>query len=81
VSPGIERDQLGVLGDAGIAGRGVEPAAAQQQRDCASFHASACSRPPDPSSRMFMPAPIPIDDDDDAGLVAKGSARRQRRRR
>src|SRR5690606_31685248 len=41
---------------------------------------SACSRPPDPSSRIFMPGPsFPIDSgrDDDtysAGLVAKGQA-------
>ncbi|MEY4268785.1 MAG: hypothetical protein RLZZ58_1, partial [Pseudomonadota bacterium] len=45
--------------------------------DCASFHASACSRPPDPINRMFMPDPFsnPYDDDDDdappSRLVAK----------
>src|SRR5688572_22004865 len=34
--------------------------------DCASFQASACSRPPDPTSRTFMNA-FPSDD---AGLLA-----------
>src|SRR4029079_16357852 len=41
------------------------------KRDCASFHASACSRPPDPSSRMFMPGPSFDDDETAGGLVAK----------
>src|SRR4051794_38937332 len=27
--------------------------------DCASFHASACSRPPEPTSRTFMADPFP----------------------
>src|SRR5688500_12487171 len=52
------------------------PVAAQglsHRRDCASFHASARSRPPDPSSRMFMPEPSPFPDDSSAGLVAKAS--------
>jgi hypothetical protein len=40
--------------------------------DCASFHASACSRPPEPRRRMFMPAYPPYaDDDGPGGLVAK----------
>src|SRR4029079_18993590 len=44
------------------------------KRDCASFHASACSRPPDTSSRMFMPGPSFDDDDETAGgLVDKGA--------
>src|SRR5918998_332031 len=33
--------------------------------DCASFHASACSRPPEPISRTFMDDPL-----SDAGLLA-----------
>src|SRR5690606_7987517 len=47
-------------------------------RDCASIHASACSRPPDPSSRIFIPGPsFPNDsgfegDEPTSGLVAKG---------
>src|SRR3569623_1463902 len=45
------------------------------KRDCASFHASACSRPPDPSKRMFMPGETPHDSlAGDGGLVAKGVA-------
>src|SRR3712207_2640555 len=40
--------------------------------DCASFQASACSRPPEPISRTFMNA-LPSGDygpSDDAGLLA-----------
>ena len=49
---GIERDQLGMLGDAGIARRRIQLASGSG--DCASFQASACSRPPEPMSRTFM---------------------------
>src|SRR5690606_15225517 len=49
--------------------------AAVSSRSCASFHASACSRPPDPTNRIFMPG-LSFDDDEApaAGLVAKGQA-------
>jgi hypothetical protein len=49
---------------------GVELAASRIARDCASFHASACSRPPEPRSRIFMPQ-FRTSAADDAGLVAK----------
>src|SRR5687767_5587323 len=41
---------------------------AEQLGDCFSRHASASSRPPEPSSRMFMPLP---DDLDASGLLAE----------
>src|SRR5690349_12235595 len=41
--------------------------------DCASFHASACSRPPDPSSRILMAGELREYDDDDTGLVARAA--------
>ncbi|KAH2807746.1 hypothetical protein KXV85_006239, partial [Aspergillus fumigatus] len=41
--------------------------------DCESFHARACSRPPEPSKRIFMPASFDSDDDLSGGLVAKSA--------
>src|SRR5688572_10630623 len=41
--------------------------------DCFSRHASASSRPPEPSSRMFMDVTDPASDDDRPGLLAKVS--------
>ena len=47
----VERDALGLLRDAGIAGRADR--AASVSGLAAIFQASACSRPPEPKSRMF----------------------------
>ena len=49
--------QFGFLGDAGIARRGIE--LGQHAATAASFQASACSRPPEPMRRTFMPATPP----------------------
>jgi exodeoxyribonuclease VII large subunit len=71
---GVERHQLRVLRDAGIAGRRIELAA---QRDWANFQARACSRPPEPNNRICMAFPsAPYDDDDfrKDGLLASERA-------
>ena len=47
----IERDAFGFPRDAGIAGRAPQFVSSGE---AAIFHASACSRPPEPSRRMFM---------------------------
>src|SRR4030095_10524276 len=44
-----------------------------QDGDCFRRHASASSRPPEPSSRMFMDVSDPATDDDRPGLLAKVS--------
>ena len=55
----VELDTVRVLRDSGIARRGVQLILRpDSRRDCASFQLSACSRPPDPNSRIFMPGPF-----------------------
>ena len=68
---GIDRDAFGPARNA----RDCPGAATRrsQEGDCFSRHASASSRPPEPSSRMFMDVSDPASDDDRPGLLAKVS--------
>jgi hypothetical protein len=63
-----------MIGDAGVAGRGIEFLRAGRLRQ---LPASACSRPPEPSSRMFIPQ-MPPEDQNDAAFDAAGLVAQER---